>query len=74
MGQRKNFTVDEAIEYLIAAKAIPHRLAIGTNRQQTSLALPAGAIDKRPNGYFHRDDLNRLISWIRIDDNRWEAM
>jgi hypothetical protein len=65
--QRKNFTLDEAIEYLIAAKAIPDRLAIGTNRQQTSLNLPAGSIDKRPNGFFHRDDLNRLISWTRMD-------
>jgi hypothetical protein len=69
-NRRKKFTFNEAVEYLLEAKVISDRVMdIGSNRQQTSLDLLTYidlGIDKRPNGFFHRDDLNKLIGWCQM--------
>lgn len=66
-NRTKNFTFGEAVEYLVAAKIIEGSFSVGTDSKRSCIVLPAGTIDVRENGFFHRADMNRLIGFAQMD-------
>jgi hypothetical protein len=64
--RRRWLTFREATDYLIEAKVIPDRFAVGASRDMLWLSFGDQLIEARlPDGRFSRDALNRAISWER---------